>query len=65
MTKKIFNNEYELITPGTMGRDFGKKDMVFCIIYCAEGRQYENYDYFLNSPDPKQRAKANLKVQQY
>lgn len=63
MMKKVKQNDkYELITPGTMGRPFGKKDMVFCIIYCEEGRQYENYDYFLNSPDPKQREKANLKV---
>lgn len=56
------NKNYELIEAGTMGRPLGKRDMVFCIIYCAEGRQYENYDYFLNSSDPKVRAKAEMKV---
>lgn len=57
-----FHKEYKLIEPGTMGRGFGKKDMVFCIIYCEEGLQYKNYDYFLNSSDLKERDKANLKI---
>lgn len=56
------NDEYKLIEAGTMGRPFDKKDMVFCMIYCNEGRQYENYDYFLNSNDAKIREKAQMKV---
>lgn len=56
------NNNYKLIKAGTMGRPLGKRDMVFCIIYCKEGRQYENYDYFLNSKDPKVRAKAEMTI---
>ena len=57
-----FHKEYSLIEPCIMGREFGKKDMVFCIIYCAEGLQYKNYDYFLNSSDPEERAKVDLKI---
>lgn len=55
-------NEYKLIEAGTMGRPLGKRDMVFCIIYCKEGRQYENYDYFLNSPHPELRERAKVTV---
>lgn len=45
---------------GTMGREFGKKDMVFCIIYCRYSQPYIDYDYFTKSEDPKMREKAKL-----
>lgn len=50
----------ELIKKGTMGRELGKKDMVFCLIYCEDATPYENYDYFLLSKDIKQVNSANM-----
>lgn len=50
----------ELIKKGTMGRSLGKKDMVFCLIYCEDATPYSNYDYFLLSNDIKQVNKANM-----
>lgn len=41
----------ERIKAGTFGRDFGKKDMVFCIIYCEEARPYIGYSEFTESSD--------------
>lgn len=45
-----------------MGRNVGKKDMVFCIIFADKATPYENYDCFLNSDDENIRNKANMNV---
>lgn len=50
----------KLIKKGTMGRDLGKKDMVFCLIYCDESTPYDNYDYFLLSKDIRKVNSANM-----
>lgn len=47
-----------LKTAGTMGRYYGKKDMVFCLIFADIAAPYENYDYFTQSKNDLDKEKA-------
>lgn len=58
----ILNDGWILVEPGQMGRNFGKEDMVFCLIYAEDSKPYTKYDYFLSSEDEKEREKANIVV---
>lgn len=49
------------IKNGTLGRKFGKKDNVFCIIYCRDATPYANYDVYKNSKYKENREKTNKK----
>ena len=50
----------KLIEKGTFGRNIGKRDMVFCLIYTDEAKPYIDYDYFTKSEDETLREKANI-----
>ena len=47
------------IKKGTPGRNFGKTDNVFCIIYCKDATPYSDYDVYKNSKYKDDRDKVN------
>lgn len=57
-------SDYTLISKNKtlFGRGQGKRDMVFCIIYCDEAKPYKDYDYFINNRDPEVQKKVDLNV---
>lgn len=49
------------IKKGTLGRNFGKTDNVFCIIFCRDAMPYSNYEVYKNSKYEEDRDKVNRK----
>ena len=50
------------IKSGKMGRNYGKRDVVFCLIYCTDATPYIDYDKYLNSENEEDKKMLTKKT---